>query len=207
MSEHGLTVRNRAALVGAVEQQMLEPAQRAGYELPVIGTSEPPQGELLWKAPTERWWLFNDHRDDPTVAQYGGVVVPPDVREKLTRLLAEGFAPDLILVGHELPNEWAPGRPLPELVPRSPRPLPAPSPRVETLRAITTPQTTRNIASGAWKVGKAALGAGITVGKVTGVMVAAVAAAAAELDPVIVSGVRVPGTDLVTFVEVARWEW
>jgi len=65
----------------------------------------------------------------------------------------------------------------------------------------------RDVGRGALKVGKLALAGGIALGVVTGAVVAAVAAAAVDLDPVIVAGVRLPGSDVATFVEVARWEW
>ncbi len=199
--------RARALLAEATRERLLAPARRAGYDLPLIGTSEAPEGEFLWQAPTERWWVFNDHRDDPTVAQYGGVVVPADVKERLTKLLAEGFSPDLILIGHEMPDRWKPGEPVPELVPVSTQTLPAAGAATPVLPRLVTSQTSRDVGVGALKVGKAAFLGGLALGVLTGQVVAAVAAAAAQLDPVIVAGVRAPGASYATWVEVARWEW
>lgn len=199
--------RAEALLAEATRERLLGPARRAGYDLPVIGTSEAPEGEFLWQAPTARWWVFNDHRDDPTVAQYGGVVVPTDVKERLTKLLAEGFSPDLILIGHEMPDRWAPGDCVPELVPVSTQTLPRADAATPVLQRLVTSQTSRDVGVGALKVGKAAFLGGLALGVLTGQVVAAVAAAAAQLDPVIVAGVRAPGASYATWVEVARWEW
>lgn len=195
------------SLLPLLEERLLRPARAANQDVEVIGTSEAPEGEFLWQAPTERWWVFNDHRDDPTVAQYGGVVVPADVKERLLRLLAEGFAPDLILIGHEMPDRWKPGDPVPELVPVSTPTLPAAGAATPVLPRLVTSQTSRDVGVGALKVGKAAFLGGLALGVLTGQVVAAVAAAAAQLDPVIVAGVRAPGASYATWVEVARWEW
>lgn len=207
MSENGREAGHDVALVGALNARMLDPAHRIGYELPVIGTSTAPQGEFLWQAPTEQWWLFNGHRDDPTAVQYGGVVVPPDVKERLTRLLTEGFAPDVILIGHEMPHGWGPGSPLPDLVPTPPSRLPGRPRRSTAAGSPTASHTSRNVGVGVLKLGKAVVLGGVAVGVALGAAVGAVSAAAARLDPVIVAGVRNPGTGLVTWVEVARWDW
>lgn len=207
MVENAVEMKGSAAVASGVLERMLEPARHAGYDLPVIGTSQEPQGEFLWQAPTDRWWVFNDHRADPTAAQHGGVVVTDEVKERLTRLLAQGFDPDVILVGHETPQGWSPGSQLPDLVPAAERRTLVPARKSKMLGSLIASPRSLDVGIGALKVGKAAVVGGVAVGVALGALVGAVAAAAARLDPVIIAGVRDSGTGLVTWVEVARWDW
>jgi hypothetical protein len=196
-----LTQQPPAALTVRTEEKLLGPARRAGYELPVIGTAMEPQGEVEYQAPKGQWWIFNYHRDDPTAALHGGVVVPIEVRQRLEQLLRHGFAPDTIWVGHEMPINWEPGQPKPDLVPQK---------RPATTDLVTSPRSPALPARSA-EVG-VAVGKGllkVTKALVTGAAAAglAIGSAMAELDPIIVAGVRDPSSGAVTFVEVARWSW
>lgn len=191
--------------VPSVEARLLAPARRAGYELAVIGTSSEPDGPLYWQvAPGGNWWLFSDHRSDPTAEQYGGVVVPESERAKLARLLREGFSPDRILIGHELGPGFEPGSPLPQLVPtRAAKPAVLPTQSEiarQSQHAVASAETAQTLGRVAVKatvaLARGALALGVAVGNVVG-----------SLDPVIVAGVRDPGSGAVTWVEVARWTW
>ncbi len=200
---HALISAPSTALVDGTDQRLLLPARRAGHELPIIGTSDEPDGDLYWQAPSGHWWLFTDRRTDPTAEVYGGVVVPEDVREKLVDLLREGFAPDRILIGHEFPLDWAPGDPRPDLVPKA-HPRLAQRPAAEVFRQADIPTVSTR---GTLKLGravltgmKALLVGAAAVGSVIGM-------ALSQLDPVVVAGVRDPRTGAVTWVEVARWDW
>lgn len=193
------------APVPNIEARMLAPARRAGYELAVIGTSREPDGPLYWRgAPEGSWWLFTDHHSDPTAEQYGGVVVPERERKKLVRLLREGFSPDRILIGHELGPDFEPGSPLPQLVPTR-----AAKPAVLPARADSARQSQVSLASAetAQTLGRVALKATVALTRGALALGVAVGSAMGNLDPVIVAGVRDPGSGAVTWVEVARWAW
>lgn len=190
--------------VQGTEERLLAPARRAGYDLPVIGTSEEPDGDVYWQAPTGNWWLITDRRSDPTAALYGGVVVPDREREKLVELLRKGFSADRVLVGHEFPLDWSPGDPVPDLVPKVPSTQLVPRPSLEAARrAEIAAASTRASAM----LGRAALTAtkALVVGAVA--VGAAIGAGFAALDPVLIAGVRDSRTGAVTWVEVARWSW
>lgn len=185
------------AIERAVETRVIAPARQAGYELPIIGTSEEPQGEVLWQAPSGHWWLFRDHESDPSAERYGGVVVPDDQREKLEELLRNGFSPDLILVGHEMPQDYSPGDAVPDVVPPRQRQLGPPPSRVWKARQPVVVD------------GGTALAMGRALFKATSAVVAgavALGAALGSLDPVVLAGVRHP-SGAVTWVEVTRWNW
>jgi len=190
--------------MGRVEAQLLAPARRAGYELPVLGTSEEPDGDVYWQAPAGNWWLITDRRTDPTAALYGGVVVPEREREKLVELLREGFSPDRILVGHEFPLDWSPGDPVPDLVPKAPSTKLVPRVSLEAAKraeiAAASTQATLKLGRVALSAIKALVVGAATVGL-------AVGKAVSELDPIVMAGVRDPRTGAVTWVEVTRWSW
>jgi hypothetical protein len=180
----------------AVETRMIGPARRVGYELPIIGTTEEPRGEVQWQAPSGRWWLFRDHQTDPSAGLYGGVVVPNEQREKLKELLRQGFSADLILVGHELPLGYSPGDVIPDVVPQR-HPLATTSGQVWKVGRPAIPS-----ANGALTIRRAVLK--VTAGLIAGAAV--LGAAIGSLDPVVIAGVRSP-SGAVTWVEVTRWNW
>lgn len=184
----------------AVRQRLLQPADHAGHSLEVLGRSEQPPNGYPWLAPTGRWWTFFEHDSDPTALMYGGVVVPAEVRSKLEQLLREGFAPDVILVGHELPARWEPGDPLPSLVPAAP-----PSTELPARQALYLPDPKKSAdvaVRTAGALGKAAF----AIGKSAAQIGVALGASLAQLDPVILAGVRHEDGS-VTWVEVVRWTW
>lgn len=200
MQQLVLTPRT-GALTQRLETELLAPARRAGIELSVIGTTMEPRGQVEYQAPNGQWWIFNHHRDDPTAALHGGVVVPTEVRQRLEQLLRHGFAPDTIWIGHEMPVEWHPGQPKPDLVPQR---RPATTDLVTTARRPALPAGSADfgvaVGKGLLKATKALVLGAAAVGL-------AVGSAMAELDPIIVAGVRDPSSGAVTFVEVARWSW
>ena len=191
-----------AELIERTEESLLAPARRAQLELPVIGTSEEPHGDVYWQDPTSQWWLFSHHLSDPTAEQYGGVVVPEEQREKLVRLLREGFSPDLVWVGHELPARWSPGETLPDLVPAAPAStaLAIGGGSIKPELSAGSAQAAVTIGRSAFKVTKTLVVGAATVGLALG-------ATMAELDPIIIAGVRHPDLGAVTWVEVTRWSW
>ena len=202
MATNALTKpRSNGEISEAVEERLLAPARRAEVVVPVLGTAPKPTERIHWQAPTGRWWLIDDFRSDPTAETYGGVVVPADVRGRLKDLLRAGFAPDLVLVGHEMPDQYTPGDPVPNLVPEqapaSPIPAtlvnPSPDAALEAAR-----QGTKGVLTLSRLAGKALLalvGTAVAAGSVL-----------SRLDPVIVAGVEIrPG--VFAWVEVDRWSW
>lgn len=189
--------------VAGVEERLLLPARRAGYDLSVIGTSQEPDDDLYWQAPSGNWWLITDHRSDPTAALYGGVVVPEAERAKLVALLREGFSADRTLIGHELDQSWKPGDRVPDLVPKAAPKLfpgaPIDGPRRAEIAGAST-QATLRLGRAAMTATKALVVGAAAVGS-------AIGQAFSELDPIIIAGVRDPSTGAVTWVEVARWTW
>lgn len=181
-----------------VDERLILPARRAGRELSVLGAAPAPSGPLHWQAPTGNWWVINEFRSDPTAELYGGVVVPREVRVRLEQLLREGFAPDRILLGHELPREYSPGDPIPDLVP------------AKRSSEVLAPRHSPEMAIEAARQGAAAtIGLARSAGKALALVAGAAAAAGlavARLDPIIVAGVEVePG--VFAWVEVDRWSW
>jgi hypothetical protein len=198
-----LIPRPSTAIVRGTEERLLLPARRAGYDLPIIGTSDEPDDDVYWQAPSGHWWLITDRQTDPTAEMYGGVVVPQAEREKLTELLREGFSPDRILVGHEFPTGWSPGDPTPDLVPKASTSL-APRPALAIERRDEIAATSTEVAT---TLGRATLSATKALVVGAAAVGAAIGQAFSGLDPIIIAGVRDPRTKAVTWVEVARWDW
>lgn len=186
----------------AVEERLLEPARRADVVVPVLGTAPKPTGRVHWQAPTGRWWLIDEFRSDPTAQAYGGVVVPAEVRGRLKDLLRAGFAPDIVLVGHEMPDRFAPGDPVPDLVPGQATPS-------DRMPATLVNPSTDAALDAARQGSEKALALTRLAGKALVALVSAAAAAGSalsRLDPVIVAGVEVEAGVFV-WVEVDRWSW
>ena len=192
----------RTGLADVVGQRLLQPAERAGRTLQVLGRSEQPPNGKPWQAQTGRWWMFFEHGVDPTAELYGGVVVPPEVREQLVELLRAGFDPDVVVVGHECPPSWQPGDPTPSLVPapRSEAMVKAPAPSPSYLPSAE--QSADMAVRTASLIGKA----GFALGKGVVGLSAALVAGFIRLDPVILAGIKHEDGS-ITWVEVARWDW
>lgn len=178
-------------------RRLLDPARAAGIRLEAIGVSPPPTGETLVQEPSGRWWIFNDHRHDPMALAHGGVIVPPDIRERLERLLANGFSADMILIGHELPGDWSPGRPI--RAPGHASSYTTTSPGRDPHGAVGNPAAARAVANTMRSL--------VAVGAALGTSLARFAGALAELDPVVIAGAWIPNSDHLVYVEVARWSW
>ncbi|MCA9859866.1 MAG: hypothetical protein KC438_09095 [Thermomicrobiales bacterium] len=197
-----LTTPNDGEISKAVEERLLGPARRADVVMPVLGTAPKPTERVHWQAPTGRWWLIDDFRSDPTAETYGGVVVPVDVRDRLTDLLRAGFAPDIVLVGHEMPDRFVPGDPVPDLVPGQATPS-------DRMPATLVNPSTDAALEAARQGSEKALALTRLAGKALVALVSAAAAAGSalgRLDPVIVAGVEVEAGVFV-WVEVDRWSW
>lgn len=185
--------------LSCVDARLLGPARALGQSLPVIGVSPPPTDRLLIRAADGSSWVASDYRLDPSMEEYGGVVVPRDVATFLADLRAAGGTWDRTVIAHEVPPGWSPERPLPALVPE---------PRTSGIRAaeLATDLGGVLLAATARAAGRLAVAAGR--GAVSGAAALAVAMTEAiVLDPVIIAGIELPERPLVAWVELARWSW
>lgn len=177
-----LTTDVEHRLFDLAERRMLSPARERGYELRLGGATVLPQGQEIALTPSGKWLLV-DHFKDPTAKQYKGKVpIPADQHRRLTKLALAGVRPDLLWLAHELPADWREGDPVP---------IPAPA----HLRAKDE-RLSRRLHVGPQRFLK---GMGATM--------AAVAAAGARLDPVVLGGVRHPEVPVVQWALLAQWEW
>jgi len=186
-----------------VGNRLLAPAARLGHQLPVIGVSPPPSGQLLTRAADGTPWIISDYRLDPSFEEHGGVVVPRDVAAFLNELRAAGASWDRTLVAHQLPPDWTPEQPLPRVVPEA---------RTAGIRRAerATDAGSALLAATARAAGRLAVAAATTGARAAAAGTVGLALAMAEaivLDPVIVAGVDLSEEPLVAWVELARWSW
>jgi hypothetical protein len=175
------------------ERKMLSPAREAGYELRLVGATVLPQRQVIARTKYGAW-LFVNHADDPTANRYkGNVPVPAEQHERLAELDRVGVCPDLLWLGHELPATWQEG----DLVP-----VPAPRHLREKDHRLT-----QRLKTGTELFLKGA-GATLTVAATAPIALgAAVLAAGAGLDPIILGGAEHPDYPVVQWVLLAQWEW
>jgi hypothetical protein len=110
-----LTVDVEAKLLELTERRILSPAREAGYELHLVGATVYPQRQMIAKTQYGQW-LFVDHWVDPTADKDGKLHVPPDQQPRLLEL-DRLIAPGLLFMGHQLPDSYREGDPIPQLVP------------------------------------------------------------------------------------------
>lgn len=175
------------------DQRVLSPARAAGYELHLVGATVYPQRQTV--ARTSRGtWLFVDHWVDPTADEDGDLQVPPEQLEQMHEL-DRLIAPDLLFIGHQLPNSYREGDPIPQLVP-PPRHL---RERDERL--------TQRLRRGTELFLKGS-GAVLTLAAAAPIMaVGAIASLGAGLDPIIFAGVVHPEYPAVQWVVLVHWVW
>jgi hypothetical protein len=178
-------------LVELAEQRMLAPARQAGHEMRLVGATVLPQGQTITQT-AHGTWLFVDQADDPTATEYKGrIPVPDDQIPRLIEIGHYGFRPDFVCVGHELPENYRIGDPIPQLVP-PPREL---RELDERLTHILT-KLMRLFFKIVRTILAAAAGAPV-----------AVAAGLTGLDPIIFGGVKHPDLPIVMWCAIAQWEW
>jgi hypothetical protein len=178
-------------LIERAECQVLSPARERGYELLLLGATVLPQRQVI--ARTEHGtWLFVDHLDDPTAREYDGKIpIPAAEHAQLTDLHEAGVRPDLVWLGHELPQAWEDGDAIPQLVP-----VPAHL-RERDQRLV------RWLTEGSKLFLRAS--AALTAAALSPLAIAA--AAGSGLDPLVLGGVRHPELPVVQWVLLAQWEW
>lgn len=181
-----------------LESMLLEPARRIGrHDIAVIGVTEIPKQPIIRKTNNGTWFFAAPYLDDPGLARDGAIAIPEVELHRLIALRDAGVRCDLIWIGHEVPADWKPGQPLPDLVPAPAniRRLDANLERLMRGTAIAT----AGVAAGV------ALAAGAGVGLALGAAVAPFALIG--LDPVILAGVKHPTEPVAAWAPLAAWNW
>lgn len=182
----------RAELEALVGSRIIGPARAIGYDLPLVGTTDPLASHQFWQKPDRDWALATPLALDPTRAQFGGTLpAPPAVVQRVIALDKAGARWDEVAVVHELPPEFTPGDPWPQLFPCE-----RPAELISNRDAETAATVALDLLRGA------VTGLGTAV---AGTLTAATAIA--ELDPILLVGIRHPEVEVVGWVEVARWGW
>jgi hypothetical protein len=180
LSERRPSAAVTRALVELAEHRMLAPARSAGYELRLAGATVLPQRQTIARTKFGTW-LFVDHADDPAAAQYRNrVPIPTQQLKRLAQLDRAGVRPELVWIGHQLPDTHKDGDPLTDIVPP---PLHLRQ-KDESLKL--------------WMEKLSKLFKGVAEGLV---------AAGAGLDPIILGGVKHPELPFVQWCLLAQWEW
>jgi hypothetical protein len=185
--EDGLAVRQTMEIAN---ERMLAPAGAAGYELPLVGATPPLHQRSIHRTP-QGVWLFDDYVNDPTALEYKGEIpVPQGETERLVALWEAGVRAQYVWIGHQLPDDYQEGQPLPRLVP-APREL---REKDEKLKLNLT---------------KAAKVLGVVAAGTLALAVSPLALAAAGVgqDPIVLGGVRHPKAPVVAWCVLCQWEW
>ncbi len=170
------------------ERQMLSPARERGYELRLLGATVLPQRQVIVRS---QWgtWMFVDHLEDPTAELYAGhIPIPAEQHARLVELDRAGVDPDVVWLGHELPEHWREGEPVP---------VPAP--------AHIREKDQRLIERLGFATKLFLTGAAGTLGLAAAPL--ALAALGAGADPIVLGGVVAPDAPVVQWALLAQWEW
>lgn len=180
-------------LADLAEQKMLAPARLAQYELRLVGATVLPQRQVIART-KHGTWLFVNHVEDPTARRYGGnIPIPATEYAKLELLDQVGVRPDVVWLGHQVPDTWQAGQPVP--VP-APRQLREKDQRLE----LGIARGTELFLKGAGGVLTTAAAAPLALG-------AAMLSAGVGLDPIVFGGVVHPQAPVVMWAALAQWEW
>jgi hypothetical protein len=191
-----LSAEAEQELTELVEQRMLAPARKAGYELRLVGATVLPQQQTITRT-QHGTWAFVDHLEDPTAAEYNGEIpVPEDQIPWLIELGRRGVKPQFIWIGHQLPDSYRDGEPLPQLVP-DPRPLRELDERLTLQLAKALRVYLKGVLI---LLGMAASAPLVVVG-------GAATAVGVGLDPIIFGGVKHPQLPVVMWCALAQWDW
>lgn len=173
---------------------LLDPARSIGRDdIEVVSVTDVPRGPMVRRTENGSWFFASDFLEDPGLARDGGIAIPDNELQKLRALRDAGLRPDLIWIAHELPPEWTPNQPLPDLVPDPPN--------IRTLDE-TLERFVRTTTKVSFEVVR-----GVAIGVGLGVGLALSPIALIGLDPVILAGVRHPERPYAAWVKLAQWEW
>lgn len=199
-SSHSVPPTLGAEFGERLERQVFAPARSMGVGLEVSVVTDPPPPIEFKQSPTGTWWVASSFDVDPIALSNGGLTTaPPDVVAELRALRAAGVDFEFIFILHELPKEWTPGTPIPRM---------------------QLAGTAGDDAAAVVNMQKAVLAAGLdalrATAQVAGVAARGIATAGAvavagmavgvALDPVVMGGVKDPGSDRIAWVPLAAWD-
>lgn len=168
-------------------ERMLQPADRLGCKLDLVGCTVLPQNQEIHLSEQGNW-LFAHPQHDPSASRYGGrVPIPAAQREHLTTLSRAGVRPDHVWIAHELPADF-------ERTDIAERLVPAPQ-RLRKRDDVLLRRARNFLALSKDAVGAAASLPALALGAFVG------------LDPVVLGGVQHPTEDAVLWAILAQWEW
>lgn len=181
-----------------IATRLLQPARSIGrHDVGIVAVTPIPQQPIIQQTPGGTWFFASDYREDPGLVRDGSIAIPQEHLDELWRLHCAGVHPDLLWIAHEIPEGWAPGKPLPDLVPSAPR--------VQTLDAELERFVRLTVRASAEVARGIAIVTGVTVGLAVGAAVAPLALAG--LDPVVLGGFRHPTEPIAAWAPLAAWEW
>jgi hypothetical protein len=183
------------ALKRQLERRILAPARSIGEELSLVAITEPPPPVSIMHPPQGGTWIAARHDHDPVAEARGALHAPEAEIERLTKLHEAGVAPDVILVGHQLPDRWQPGDPVPAAY------LPAEVATVD--RLLATQATAAGIG---FDFLRTLAGIGVGLGAVTAAGIGRAVDAAVSLDPFLLGGIHDPKTGLIGWVFLGGWD-
>jgi hypothetical protein len=182
-----------AAHAELVATQVQDPAARHGIDLPLVAVTDPPPIQQFFRGGDGRWLVASRFDCDPATVSRGATYAPERVIRRLDALLAADIEFDEIYLLDELPPDWRPGEPVPEM-----RPLEEHRAKQVVARQEVILQAGVKAAKGLLAAGKVAgqglAAAGATIGSIT------------AYDPVILGGVRDPATGQFAWLLVDRWD-
>lgn len=198
-SSHSVPPRLGAELGERLERQVFAPARSMGVDLEVSVVTDPPPPIEFKRSPAGTWWVASSFDVDPIALANGGLTTaPPDVVAELRALRAAGVDFEFIFILHELPKEWTPGTPIP---------------RMQLAGTGDDAAAVVNMQKAVFAAGLDALR---TTAQVAGIAARGVATAGAvaiagmavgvALDPVVMGGVKDPGSDRIAWVPLAAWD-
>lgn len=189
------------ALLSRLEQQVFAPARVAGIEnLTIAAVTDPPPPTEAKRSPDGNWWVASTFELDPVAQSNGGFTrAPAEVVTGLHSMRAAGVDFDYIYVLNELPPDWTPG---------------SPAPRMQLVRAdaagvaqvVRTQETVFALGLEALRMTAQAVG---VVAKGTAIVGGAAVAGVGQaimLDPVVLGGLKDPGSDKIAWVPLAAWD-
>jgi hypothetical protein len=188
-------LRPTPALKRQLERRVLAPARRIGEELSLVAITEPPPPVSIMHPPQGGTWIAARADCDPVAEVRGALHAPEAEIARLAKLYEAGVDPDVILVGHQLPDRWQPGDPVPAAY------LPAEVATVDRLLA-----TQAAVAGIGFDFLRTLAGIRVGLGAATAAGISRAADAVAALDPFLLFGTRDTESGLIGWTFAGAWD-
>lgn len=190
-----------AELGERLERQVFAPARSMGVDLEVSVVTDPPPPIEFKQSPSGTWWLASSFDVDPVALSNGGLTTaPPEVVAGLRSLRAAGVDFQFVFILHELPKEWTPGMPIPQMQ------LAGSAPGDGAAAVVDVQKATFAAGLEALRATLKATGIAARGVAMAGAVAVAGMAAGIALDPVVLGGVQDPGSDRIAWVPLAAWD-